>query len=113
MAKIEREARLHRAKVLGRIAYRILRSSEIEGVLTYDGEEKHLQKNDDDGLDMELIVPFRPDALATEFSRIQIRVGARKVFEIRWDSANNFKVVLYELGDWERELLDWPEPIPF
>jgi hypothetical protein len=113
MAKIEREARLQRAKVVGRIAYRLLRSCEIEGVLTYDGEEKHLQKCDDDGLDMELIEPFRPYALVTEFSRIQIRVGGRKVFEIRWDSANNFKVVLYEPGDWERELLNWPEPIPF
>ena len=24
----------------------------------------------------------------------------------------NFRVILYEPGDWERTLLDWPEPIP-
>jgi hypothetical protein len=37
MLKSEREARLNRVKALGRIACVILRSSKIEGMLTYDG----------------------------------------------------------------------------
>jgi hypothetical protein len=102
-----REARLQRAKVLGRIAYKHLRCCEIEGTLFYEGEEKHLHTLDDDGLAAELIVPFRPHATSTEFSRIQIRADGRKVFEIR------FRVVTYEPGAWERTLLNWPEPIPF
>jgi hypothetical protein len=111
--KSDREAKLQRAKALGRIVYRIIRDYEIEGVLTYDGEEKHLRKFDEDGLIAELVVPFRPQALPTEYSRIQIRADGRKVFDIRWDSAKSFSVVTYEPGDWELTLLDWPEPIPF
>ena len=112
MNRSDREARLQRAKVLGRIAYRHLYCCEIVGVLTYEGEEKHLYQLDEDGLAAELIVPFRPQALPFEFSRIQIRAAGRKVFEIRWDGAKNFKLVTYEPGDWQRTLLDWPEPIP-
>ena len=62
---------------------------------------------------MELLQPFRPHALATEYSEIEIRCEGRKVFDIRWDKADHFKVRLYEPGAWERTLLDWPEPIPF
>ena len=113
MNRTDREARLQRAKVLGRIAYRHLQFQEIEGVLDFDGEDKHLRTFDEDGLAGELVVPFRPDALPTEFSRIQIRDGGRRAFDIRWDGARNFRVVTYEPGDWELTLLDWPEPIPF
>ena len=81
-------------------------------MLVYENEEKHLHMLDDDGLAAELIVPFRPHAQPNEFSRIQIRAGGRKVFDIRWDSAKNFRAVTYDPGDWERTLLDWPEPIP-
>ena len=98
--------------MFGRIAYRELRSSDIEGVLTYDGEQKYVRLFEEGELFAELIEPFRPYALATEFSRIQIRVSGRKVFEIRWDRAGHFKVLLYEPGDWERTLLDLPQPIP-
>jgi hypothetical protein len=86
---------------------------EIVGVLSYEGEEKHLYMLDEDGLTAELIVPFRAHATPTEFSRIQIRVGGRKVFEIRWDGAKHFRIVAYEPGPWEQTLFDWPEPIPF
>jgi hypothetical protein len=113
MSKSEREARLEHVKVLGRIEYRILSSCEIFGVLTFDDKEKRLWKFDDHGLDMELIKPFRANAAPTEFSAIKISAGSRKVFEIRWGRAGNFKVVFYEPGDWERTLLDWPDPIPF
>ena len=113
MNKADREARLQRAKMLGRVAYRIVRDYEIAGVLTYDGEEKHLRMFNEDGLTAELVVPFRPHALPNEFSRIQIRADGRKVFEIRWDGARNFRLITYVPGDWERTLLDWPEPIPF
>jgi hypothetical protein len=67
----------------------------------------------EDGLCLELLQPFRADALPTEYSEIEIRYHNRKVFCIRWDSADHFKVVMYEPGDWEQTLLDWPEPIPF
>jgi hypothetical protein len=92
--KSDREARLQRAKVLGRIAYRHLDCCEIVGVITYEGEEKHLYQLDEDGLTAELIVPFRPHALPNEFSRIQIRADGRKVFEIRWDGARNVRVFI-------------------
>jgi hypothetical protein len=91
--KSDREARLQRAKALGRIAYRILRDYEIEGALDFDGEKKHLRRFDEDGLTAELVVP-RADALPTEFSRIQIRADGRKVFEIRWDGAKTSGLLL-------------------
>jgi hypothetical protein len=74
--------------------------------------EKHLYILDEDRLSAELIVPFRSPALPNEFSRIQIRADGRKLFEIRWDRAKNFRFVTYVPGNWERSLLDWPEPIP-
>ena len=113
MSKADREARLRHAKALGRVAYRFLRASETEGTLNFDGEDKHLSKYDDDGLSLELLQPFRPNALPTEYSEIQIFYGGRKVFDIRWDKVDHFKVRLYQPGDWELTLLDWPEPIPF
>ena len=81
MLKAEREARLERVKALGRVAYRILNSSEIEGMFNYDGEEKHLYEFEDDGLFIEM-VPFRLDASPNEFSRIVIRQGRHKVLQI-------------------------------
>jgi hypothetical protein len=111
-SKPEREAKLQRARILGRIAYKALRFAEIEAVLSYNGEEKQLRTFEEDGLIAEIEMPFRPGASSFEFSRIQIRSRGRKVFEIRWDSADYFQIVLFERGGWERTLLDWPEPIP-
>jgi hypothetical protein len=103
--KAERDARLDRAKALGRIAYRmILRASEIEGVLAWDGEDKRLRKFADGALVLKLWEPFRPKAPRTEFSSIQILYGDLKVFEIRWDDAGHVKVVVYKPGDWEGAL---------
>ena len=113
MQKAEREARLNRAKELGRIAYRILRSSEIEGVLDYDGEPKHLRIFEEDGLYMEMVEPFRSDACPSEFSRIVIREGRHRVFQIQWSKSGDFTVSFFEPGDWEWILHDWPPPIPF
>ena len=113
MLKPEREARLQRAKELGRIAYRILKSSEIEGMLDYDGEEKHLRIFEEDGLYMEMVEPFRSDACPNEFSRIVIRQGRHKVFQIQWSTGDYFTVSFFEPGDWEWTLRDWPPPIPF
>jgi hypothetical protein len=110
--RAEREARLQRAKVLGRVAYKHLQCCEIVGVLTYENEEKHLYQLAEDGLAAELIVPFRPLAALTEFSEIQIRAEARRVFKVRWDGKKNFRLITYVPGDWERTLLDWPDPIP-
>ena len=104
MQRAEREARLERAKELGRIAYRILRSSEIEGIFDHDGEPKHLRTFVEDGLNMQLAEPFRPD----EFSRIVIRKGRHRVFQIQWSKSGDFMVSFFEPGDWELTLHDWP-----
>lgn len=110
----ERVARLQRVKALGRIAYRIIsESSDIEGVVTWDGEEKHLRNFDEDGIHIELVQPFRAAALPTEYSSPIVRHQNSKILEIRWDKAGQFKVVRYEPGDWERALRDYPAPIPF
>ena len=113
MQKAKREARLNRARELGRLAYRILRSSEIEGVLDYDGELKHLRIFEEDGLYMEMVEPFRSDSRPDELSRIVIREGRHKVFQIQWCTNDYFTVSFFEPGDWERTLRDWPPPIPF
>jgi hypothetical protein len=112
MSKADREARLQHVKALGRIAYRILRQSEIEGVVSFEGENKYVREFDDDDLAGVLYVPQRADAAPTEQSEIQIRFCGRKVLYIRWDRAGRFRVLLYEPGTWERILFDWPEPIP-
>jgi len=88
MLKPEREARLQRMKALGRIAYGILKSSEIDGVLDYDGEKKQLRIFEEDGLYMEMVEPFRSDACPNEFSRIVIRQGRHKVFQIQWSTGD-------------------------
>ena len=104
MLKSDREARLQRAKAIGRSAYAILRASKIEGVLECDGDDKYLRKFDYDWLFMELLTPFRAGAQPTEYSSIEIRHGRLKVFEIRWDKAGSFKVVMFKPGEWERSL---------
>ncbi len=114
MPKPDREARVHRAKALGRIAYRnIVNSCDVEGFVTFEGEDKHLRNFDDDGFSMVLVEPFRAAARPTEYSSLLIRYRHSKVLEIRWDKTGQFKVLRYEPGDWERILHSWPEPIPF
>ena len=99
MKRAEREARLRHVKALGRVAYRFLRSAgEIEGMLTFDGEDKHWKTYDDDGLRLELLEPFRPGALPTEYSEIKIFYDGRKVFDIRWDNADHFRSADTSLG---------------
>jgi hypothetical protein len=108
----DREARLQRAKAIGCIAYSHVRDAEIFGNVSVDGEEKQLREYDEGGIAIDLAAPFRPYARPHEFSRLWIRVGGEKVFEIRWDKAGSFKVVHYEPDDWERTLRAWPAPIP-
>jgi hypothetical protein len=64
------------------------------------------------GLSAELMAPFRAWARPTEYSQIQIRIDGRKVLDIRWDRAGSFKAVHFEPGEWERVLIDLPDPIP-
>jgi hypothetical protein len=108
----DRHERLLTIKALGRIAYRHLKEAEIVGNITVGGEEKRWRKFEEDGLSAELLEPFRAAALSTEYSQIQIRFDGRKVFEIRWDRAGSFKATHFEPGEWERVLIDLPEPIP-
>jgi hypothetical protein len=112
MQKADREARLERAKAIGRIAYSHARDGEIFGNMAVDGEVKRLSEYEDSGIAIELVAPFRPHARPDEFSRLRIRVHGEKVFEIRWDKAGAFKVVHFDQGDWERTLRSWPAPIP-
>jgi hypothetical protein len=113
MQRADREARLERAKAIGRIAYAHVRDATIFGNIPVDGEEKRLLQLEQDGIAIELAAPFRAYARPDEFSLLRIRVHGEKVFEIRWDKAGGFKVVHYDQGDWERTLRTWPEPIPF
>jgi hypothetical protein len=53
---------------------------------------------------IELHEPFRPTALATEFSRLRVRFAGTKVLELRWCAAGTFNVVKFERGEWERLL---------
>ena len=113
MKRTDREARLERAKAIGRIAYIHVRDAEIIGNIPFDGEEKRLLQLEEDGIAIDLAAPFRAYARPDEFSLLWIGVHGEKVFEIRWDKTGYFKVVVYKPGDWERALHGWPEPIPF
>ena len=113
MQRADREARLERAKAIGRIAYLHVRDAEIFGNIPVDGEEKRLLQLEQAGIAIDLAAPFRPYARLDEFSLLRIRVQGEKVFEIRWDNAGGFKVVHFDQGDWERTLRAWPAPIPF
>ena len=113
MRQFDRQKRLQTVKALGRIAYRILINSDLVGVLTVGGEDKYLRNSQDGSLALELLTPHAASADPTEFSQIEIRANGRMVFDIRWNSTGFFKTVLYDPGEWEQELRDWPEPIPF
>jgi hypothetical protein len=111
--RADREARLQRAKAIGRIAYTHVRYAKIFGNMPVDGEEKQLREHEEGGIAIELAAPFRPYARPDEFSRLRVGVGGERVFEIRWDKLEGFKVVHYDQGDWERKLRAWPAPIAF
>jgi hypothetical protein len=74
---------------------------------------KQMRVFEEDGLSAELLEPFRGGASPNEHSQIQVRFNGRKVLEIRWDRAGAFKSIHFEPGEWERVLIDLPEPIPF
>lgn len=112
MSKADRHERLETIKALGRLAYRHLRDAEIAGNITVGGEEKRWRVLEEGGLSAELLEPVRPTGLPTEQSQIQIRYFGRKVLDIRWDGAGGFKAVHFEPGEWERLLIDLPNPIP-
>jgi hypothetical protein len=99
MLKPDREARLQRAKAIGRIAFNHARDGEIFGNAPVDGEEKRLTEYEYSGIAIELAAPFRPHARPDEFSRLRIRVHGEKVFEIRWDTGGAFKIVHFDQGD--------------
>jgi hypothetical protein len=110
--RADREARLERAKAIGRVAYSHARDGKIFGNIMLDGEEKQIRDVEERGIAIELLAPFRTYARPDEFSRLRISVHGEKVFEIRWDKAGGFKVVHFDQGDWERTLRAWPAPIP-
>jgi hypothetical protein len=111
--RADRQARLERAKAIGRIAYSLVRLEDIQANIPLDGEEKQLREIEEGGIAIELAAPFRPYARPDEFSRLRIRIYGEKVFEVRWDKAGSFRIITFEPGDWERTLRAWPAPIPF
>ncbi|SFO26057.1 hypothetical protein SAMN05216330_102446 [Bradyrhizobium sp. Ghvi] len=104
MRASDRQARLKRAKELGRLAFDVLRFEELVGNMTVEGEQKQFREFAERGLSGSLLTPFRPMRL-DEFSRIQIRHLGHKVLNIRWSKAGDFQLLTYEPGEWE-ELLD-------
>ena len=84
--RADREARLERAKAIGRVAYRLARDAKISGFIEIEGERKLVRdfESDDDFL--------------------QLRYVGQKVFQVRWSKAGSFKIVTFESGDWERIL---------
>jgi hypothetical protein len=107
------QARLERAKAIGRIAYIHVRDAEIFGNVPLDGEDKQLREHEEDGIAIELAAPFRDYARPDEFCRLRIRAHGEKVFEVRWDKVGGFKVITFEPGNWERTPRAWQAPIPF
>ncbi|MGY3233369.1 hypothetical protein ACVMAJ_000259 [Bradyrhizobium sp. USDA 4448] len=103
MRASDRQARLTRAKELGRLAFDALRFEELGGIITLEDEQKQFREFSQRGLSGSLLTPFRPRRL-NEFSRIQIRHLGHKVLDLRWSKAGDFRMVTFEPGDWE-ELL--------
>lgn len=103
MRSADRQARLMRAKELGRLAFDALRFEELVGIMTIEDEQKQFREFAQRGLSGSLLTPFRPQRL-DEFSRIQVRHLGRKVLDLRWSKAGDFRLVTFEPGDWE-ELL--------
>jgi hypothetical protein len=96
----DRTAKVERAKVIGRIAYRHLRDAEIIDNVTIGGEDKKMRVFGEDGLLALHAVPWQ--ASPNEHSQIQVRFNGRKVLEIRWDRAGAFKAVHFEPGNGKR-----------
>jgi hypothetical protein len=48
----------------------------------------------------------------TDFSQLRVHYAGREVFVIRWSAVGGFRIVTFELGDWERTLGAWPVPVP-
>lgn len=104
MRASDRQARLTRAKELGRVAFDALRFEDIGGIITVENEQKQFREFAQLGLTGTLLTPFRPTR-PDEFSRIQIRHLGHKVLDLRWSKAGDFRLVTFERGDWE-ELLE-------
>jgi hypothetical protein len=96
----ERQARLERAKAIGRIGYRIVRAANLMDVREIEGEERHLREFRRGSLFIDLFEPSRLVAGA-ESSQLRIAYDGKEVLEVRWDSTDAFNVVLFE------EAVEW------
>jgi hypothetical protein len=97
---VDREQRLHKAKAIGRIAYRIARAASLVGVRDIEGEEKNLREFRGGLLFIDLHEPSRL-AVDAEFSWLRISYNGKKVFEIRWDGPSSLNILLFE------ETVEW------
>ena len=93
MHHADREERLHRAKAIGGIAYRIARAANLMGVREIEGAQKHLREFRGGLLFIDLYEPSRLPVDA-EFSRLRLSHNGKKVFEIRWDGPNSLNIPL-------------------
>jgi hypothetical protein len=100
----DRQARLERAKAIGRVAYRLVRDAKIGGFIELEGERKQIWEFSRGPLSIELFAAAGQPPRAADFSQLRIRYAGRRVFQIRWDDDGRFKVVHYEAGDWERPM---------
>jgi hypothetical protein len=98
------EARLQRAKAIGRAAYRLVRDAPIGGYIEIESGRKLARDYRRGSLAIELYAAAGQQPCDGEFSQLRIRCAGRKVFVIRWSVAGAFKIVAFEPGDWQRDL---------
>jgi hypothetical protein len=100
--RADREARLQRARAIGRIAYRLARDAKIEGFIEIDDGRKLIRECSRGRLTIALYAAANEPPSETDFSELRVRYAGRKVFVIRWNLAGAFNVVAFEPGDWEQ-----------
>jgi hypothetical protein len=108
VTKADRQARLQRAKAIGRIAYRRACDAKIEGFIELEGERKLIRDFKHGRLSIAFYAAAGEPPFDDDFSQLRLRYAGRKVFEIHWNAAGSFKVVTFEPGDWEIAIADQP-----
>ncbi len=104
MPTFDRAAREKQAKAIGRASYRLVRAAKIEWYVELDDGRKLVREWSRGRLTITLHAAASVIPCPDEFSQLRVRYAGRRVFEIRWNEAGAFKVVVLERGEWERHL---------
>ena len=104
MMRPDREARLCRAKAIGRVAYRMVRAQRIQGYVDLDDGRKCRREYNCGSLRIDLYEAAHRTPHWSDFSQLSVKQAGRKVFVIRSNSGGAFKIVKFEGGDWESAL---------